>query len=138
MRQKTSQVQYGVLWNYLKSWLLNFSWYSWMALPNESTFSTKTNLKRVIFKFLIETENWRIHKITTPRRSKKKKNDYLRKFSPSSLNDSIVLINLYTDDCWISIHEQIYTQVPKVYVFMIFVLHSFYFKINILQRIVKR
>lgn len=136
MRQKTSQVQYGVLWNYLKSWLLNFSWYSWMALPNESTFSTKTNLKRVIFKFLIETENWRIHKITTPRRSKK--NDYLRKFSPSSLNDSIVLINLYTDDCWISIHEQIYTQVPKVYVFMIFVLHSFYFKINILQRIVKR
>lgn len=138
MRQKTSQVQYGVLWNYLKSWLLNFSWYSWMALPNESTFSTKTNLKRVIFKFLIETENWRIHKITAPRRSKKKKNDYLRKFSPSSLNDSIVLINLYTDDCWISIHEQIYTQVPKVYVFMIFVLHSFYFKINILQRIVKR
>lgn len=138
MRQKTSQVQYGVLWNYLKSWLLNFSWYSWMALPNESTFSTKTNLKRVIFKFLIETENWRIHKITTPRRSKKKKNDYLRKFSPSSLNDSIVLINLYTDDCYISIHEQIYTQVPKVYVFMIFVLHSFYFKINILQRIVKR
>lgn len=136
MRQKTSQVQYGVLWNYLKSWLLNFSWYSWMALPNESTFSTKTNLKRVIFKFLIETENWRIHKITTPRRSKK--NDYLRKFSPSSLNDSIVLINLYTDDCWISIHEQIYTQVPKVYVLMIFVLHSFYFKINILQRIVKR
>lgn len=41
-----------------------FSWYLCVALPQEFTSSTKTNLESVIF--LTETDNRRIREITSP------------------------------------------------------------------------
>lgn len=52
--------------------LVQFSWYSWGALPNEftCTSSTKTNVRRGVSS-LTETENRRIYEKNNPQISEK-------------------------------------------------------------------